>query len=284
LATEQVVELVVEPAPVARGLALYRVNAGGPAVLGSPNWQADSSVSPSSYRVSSGQGTYSTSSPIHVNHPSLPAGTPSALFQTERPDGAGGEEMQWEFPVDPGQYEVRLYFAEIYPGAMKQGGRLFDVRIEDQLILDDYDVYAEVGGYAGVMKSFIITADSRLDIDFFHVVENPAIKAIEVLGPVVGWSVESEYMRDALVTGTDGNIYRAVQDVAIGIQPVEDTLEQYWQIAKILQPTVLTVFSDGLGRSNFDYLWDSVKAVVVSADLSINFVSQHYTFDHSINL
>jgi hypothetical protein len=65
-------------------------------------------------------------------------------------------------------------------------------------------------------------------------------------------------MRDALVTGTDGNIYRAVQDVAIGIQPVEDTLEQYWQIAKILQPTVLTVFSDGRGRSNFDYLWESL--------------------------
>ena len=36
-------------------------------------------------------------------------------------------EMQWNFPVSNGSYEVRLYFAENYSGAGSPGKRVFDV-------------------------------------------------------------------------------------------------------------------------------------------------------------
>jgi hypothetical protein len=89
--------------------------------------------------------------------------------------------MQRDFPVTPGSYEVRLYFADIYTGTQFVGARVFDVSIEGDIVLDNYDIFADVGGYTGVMKSFIVESDANLDIDFGHVTENPAIKGIEIL-------------------------------------------------------------------------------------------------------
>jgi hypothetical protein len=113
----------------------------------------------------------------------VPAGTPTALFQTERYDGPGGAEMQWSFPVTPGNYEVRLYFAEIFGSAGSPDARVFDVRIEGELVLDDYDVYVAAGNALnrGVMESFVVNSNSVLNVNFSHVVENPAIKGIEIL-------------------------------------------------------------------------------------------------------
>ncbi len=91
--------------------------------------------------------------------------------------------MAWDFPVTGGgSYEVRLYFAETYSGAMKVGGRRFDVLIEGALVLDDFDVFATAGrGNRGVMRSFTITGDGNVDLDFRHVVENPLVNGIEIL-------------------------------------------------------------------------------------------------------
>src|SRR5690606_24043376 len=53
---------------------------------------------------------------------------------------------------------------------------------EGQLALDNYDIYADVGGNTGVVKSFVTeVTDGNLTIEFIHVVENPAVKAIEIL-------------------------------------------------------------------------------------------------------
>ena len=49
-----------------------------------------------------------------MTHPSVPAGTPMKVFQTQRYDG-GGTPMQWDFPVTPGNVIVNLYFAEVGP-------------------------------------------------------------------------------------------------------------------------------------------------------------------------
>lgn len=168
---------------VVGGTVVYRVNAGGPSVAGDPSWTVDSSSQPSSLSNAPAavSFTYSTSNPISLSHPSIPAGTPASLFQTERWDSSSGAEMAWAFAVNPGTYEVRLYFADIYSGTQAVGARVFDVSIEGSLVLDNYDIYAEVGGYTGVVKSFVVTSDASLDIAFGHVVENPAIKAIEIL-------------------------------------------------------------------------------------------------------
>jgi hypothetical protein len=163
--------------------AVIRVNAGGPVLTGTPNWEADTMSAPSAFSnfAAAGSNTYSVTNSIDLTHPSVPAGTPMALFQTERWDPASGAEMQWDFPVTPGTYQVRLFFAEIFDGALSVGARVFDVSIEGTLVLDNYDVFAEVGGYKGVVKTFQVNSNATLDIDFARVVENPAIKGIEIV-------------------------------------------------------------------------------------------------------
>ena len=176
--TSAPVSIVVAAAP---GEVLYRINVGGPAVAGSPQWAADTTSNPSPY-VSAGTETYATTATVSLTHSSLPAGTPEAIFRDERWDPGSTPEMKWTLPVTPGTYDVRLFFAEIYSGAFAVGARRFDVLLENGLVLDDYDVYADAGANRGVMKSFTVQSDSTIDIDFRHVVENPAVDAIEIVG------------------------------------------------------------------------------------------------------
>ena len=159
----------------------FRVNAGGPVVSSTPNWSADTAAAPSPFvnAAATTNQTFVTGTPINVSHPSIPAGTPASLFQSERWDPAGGAEMQWSFPVTPGRYQVRLYFAEIFFTA--PGARVFNVAIEGAQVLNQYDIVADVGAFTGVMKSFTVDADTTLNILFSHVVENPKVSAIEIL-------------------------------------------------------------------------------------------------------
>src|SRR5688500_19053410 len=69
----------------------------------------------------------------------------------------------------------------MYSGAQATGRRVFDVAIEGQTVLDNYDIFADVGGYRGVIKSYVVTSDANLDIDFQRVVQNPTISGIEIL-------------------------------------------------------------------------------------------------------
>src|SRR5262245_25122513 len=165
---------------------LYRVNAGGPAFVSSdgssPDWSGDETASPSPYvnAAATGNTTFSTATPVTIR-PEVPASVPMALFQAERWDQAAAPEMRWSFPVVNGLYETRLLFADIYSGTQGVGLRVFDVVIEGTTVLNDYDIFADVGGFTGTMKSFATTvSDGSLDIDFLHVVENPAIKGIEI--------------------------------------------------------------------------------------------------------
>ncbi|MGH9284367.1 MAG: malectin domain-containing carbohydrate-binding protein, partial [Acidimicrobiales bacterium] len=161
----------------------YRVNAGGPELSGSPPWSGDASPSPSPFsnQAAAGNATFSTTTAVDTTHPSVPAGAPAAMFQSERWDFAGAPELTWAFPVEPASYEVRLYFAEIFAGTQAPGARVFDVAIEGGVVLDDYDTFADVGGYRGVMKAFVVSADATLTIELRHVKDNPAIKGIEIV-------------------------------------------------------------------------------------------------------
>src|SRR5262245_29796335 len=163
---------------------LYRINCGGPQVAATPNWLADANGSPSSFSnatAGTNDWTFTNPTAIDMSDPSIPAGTPAAIFQDERWDNTTAPEMQWTFPVTAGQYTVNLYFAEIYDGAQSAGARVFNVSIEGNTVLSNYDVFADVGGFKGVVKSFNVTSDANLNINFGHVTENPAVKAIEII-------------------------------------------------------------------------------------------------------
>jgi hypothetical protein len=158
---------------------LYRVNAGGPTLSATdsgPDWEAGDGT----YVVAGGSSTDSWASA--TIDPSVPSSTPDVLFETERWDPEPSPEMQYEFAVPDGtELEVRLYFRSGWDGASSPGDRVFDVTLEGQTVLDGYDIVADVGHDTGVMKSFTVTSDGTVDIDFAHVTQNPLVNGIEIV-------------------------------------------------------------------------------------------------------
>ncbi|MFC6836476.1 malectin domain-containing carbohydrate-binding protein [Halomarina ordinaria] len=173
---------VVTNAAAAPGDVLYRVNAGGETVDaadGGPDWVASDQ---SSAVISDADEFGNYDGTVDLDG-SVPSGTPTELFGTELYG-----DMQWSFSdgVQSGEtYEVRLYFAEIFHGVQNgngEGAREFDVAIEGETVLDDYDIVADVGPETGVMKSFEVTpTDGTIDVDFTTVTDNAKVSAVEIV-------------------------------------------------------------------------------------------------------
>ncbi|MCB0907395.1 MAG: hypothetical protein KDB63_09795 [Nocardioidaceae bacterium] len=166
---------------------LYRVNAGGPALLSTddgPDWAGDTGAS-SPYR-NSGSNAASYTTPVTLDA-SVPSSnddsTPASLFLTERWDPNDATEMHWNFPVPAGTpLQVRLFFANQYSGTSTAGSRVFDVSVDGSTVLPSFDIVAAGGHQVGLMRSFDITSDGNgVDIAFAHGVENPLIDGIEII-------------------------------------------------------------------------------------------------------
>lgn len=154
-----------------------RINAGGPEVVSNGvTWLADN---PGNHGFVNTGVTHSYNQTISTTN--IPGATPMALFKTERWDRNTGPEMQWDVPVQVGNYEVRLYFSENFGPTQTTGGRVFSIEIEGMAVTTNLDVFASAGANTAMMQSFSVASDSNLDIDLVHVTENPAIKAIEIL-------------------------------------------------------------------------------------------------------
>jgi uncharacterized repeat protein (TIGR03806 family) len=126
-------------------LGYYRaVNAGGPSTGG---FHADAGFS--------GGRVHSTTNSI-VTAGIAYAG-PEAIYKTER-----WQNFNYTFGgLNPGSdYEVLLHFAEIALNGPNL--RVFDVRLNGQLVLDDFDIFAQAGGFCrALVKRFVIKADSK---------------------------------------------------------------------------------------------------------------------------
>lgn len=76
------------------------------------------------------------------------------LFQTFR---YGKDKLTYEFPLTDGEYLVELYFIEpwlgIGGGMNAKGMRLFDVAINDKVVLNDLDIWNEVGTNTALKKT-----------------------------------------------------------------------------------------------------------------------------------
>jgi PKD repeat protein len=154
---------------------LHRVNAGGSAVQSSdsgPDWTDGSGF------VAGGNNA--GWSPVPTVRPEVPSTTPRVIFDSER-----WAEQHWTFPVPAGaQVQVRLYFANRYPGTAQVGQRVFNVGINGTTVLPNYDIVADVGNDTGTMKAFgglTASGDGNVHVDFTPVVENPLINGIEIV-------------------------------------------------------------------------------------------------------
>ena len=119
--------------------------------------------------------------------------TVSALYQTERSASEATDlKFRYDIAVPNGRYTVRLHFAEIYFGATGGGAggtgkRVFDVRLEDVLVLDNFDINAAVGSQTATVREFdVAVADGMVNLLFdaspgVGGVNQPKVSALEII-------------------------------------------------------------------------------------------------------
>ena len=155
---------------------------GGTAVIGTPSPYLN--ISPPAV-----DKTYGAATALVENN----TGYPDTVFQTERySDAENPDNMQWSFPTGDGVYQVNLLFNENWANEdnVVANNRIFDVQIENQLVLEDYRPSGD-GSDVNIAKveSFQVNvADGTLNINFLKGNQNPAIKGIEILSvtPTMG--------------------------------------------------------------------------------------------------
>jgi len=163
---------------------LYRVNCGGPdytdkqgnlwqadvhktgkTTWGSVSWTDDYKGLPAFF--ASQQRTFD---PIRST-------ADAPLFQTYR---FGMNKLKYKFPVPDGNYRVELYFTEpwygIGSGMDCTGWRMFDVAVNNKVVIKDLDIWKETGADQALKK--VITAHvtgGELQISFPHTAAGEAI-------------------------------------------------------------------------------------------------------------
>ncbi|MEP6675955.1 MAG: malectin domain-containing carbohydrate-binding protein [Ferruginibacter sp.] len=179
---------------------IYRVNCGGPDYIDQDKniWHADKKFEapdPKSKIQNYNWGSSSWTDDFkgmpaffasQRNTNAAIAGTQDwPLFQTFR---YGREKLKYQFAVPNGSYLVELSFTEPWLGIGSKmdcsGMRVFDVAINDSVIIKDLDIWKEAGSNRALKKTVLVKVDhSQIIIHFPNVKAGEAIiSAISIRG------------------------------------------------------------------------------------------------------
>lgn len=163
---------------------LYRVNSGGPDYKDENGnlWSADRQQSDNTSWGSNSwtkdfPGTPAFYASQRRTHDPIKGTSDWKLFQDFR---YGLHKLNYEFPVPDGEYLVELYFNEPWLGT--GGGmdcsamRLFDVAVNNQVVIKDLDIWKEVGHDAALKKSVKVNVKGgKLVVSFPNIKAGQAV-------------------------------------------------------------------------------------------------------------
>jgi hypothetical protein len=105
-----------------------------------------------------------------------------ALFQTGRTAPDSGS-LIYSFPVANGSYHVNLYFAELNTGDYAAGARLFNVLLQGNSFLQNFDIFGSAGANAALIKGTDITVSNgavQIELDTVPGHDRAKVTAIEI--------------------------------------------------------------------------------------------------------
>ena len=162
-----------------------RINAGATADAVDSNnrlWQADTNFV---------GGQVSTVSDA-IDNTSNTNTSDAFVYQSQR---SAADSFSYSIPVEDGNYIVNLHLAELdFDDA---GFRQFDVSLEGDLVLDNYDIFANTKNAqrdgddtakVQQLSDALVVRDGAIDLDFTSVADNATIAGIEIL-PIEGAQV-----------------------------------------------------------------------------------------------
>jgi Malectin domain/Putative Ig domain len=198
-----------------------RVNAGGAAYQDSKgqSWSADYGYN---------TGTLSSSAPkATVSGTSDPT-----LFKSARVGTSSGADLQYQFAVTNGSYNVNLYLAETY--YTSKGQRVFDVLMQGTTVFSALDIYALAGvDHALVKSAKISVTNGQLTVRLAHRANGnvPVIAALEILPA----SSSLQFSTSSLPAGQVGATYSTMVQATGGTTPYN------WSISSGSLPAGLTL-------------------------------------------
>jgi hypothetical protein len=159
--------------PADPGKAVVRIACGSPAPYQDPRgnvWQADRR-----YRWPREWGYVGNPMAWHdqIRRGNIEGTALTQLYRFERSD-----LRSYVIEVPPGRYAVRLHFVERWGK-----GRVFDVTINNQRVLEDFEIHHAAGGdHKAIHRQFAVDVEGKaLTIEFVRKNEsNPIINGIEV--------------------------------------------------------------------------------------------------------
>lgn len=106
------------------------------------------------------------------------------LYETSR-EG----DFQYDIPLSPGTYELRLHFVEMLfggrnVGAGGEGSRIFHVDANGKRLLSRFDILSDAAGAnladERVFKDITPDSDGVLHLRFTHMIRDPLVNALEI--------------------------------------------------------------------------------------------------------
>jgi hypothetical protein len=95
-----------------------------------------------------------------------------------------GNPLTYTFALQNGSYNVTLHFAEVWFGGPAEGGagdKVFNVKSNGEVVLEEFDIFSEVGYAKALRKQFTVdVTDNELTISAVPIVHNPRFNAIEI--------------------------------------------------------------------------------------------------------
>lgn len=147
------------------------VNCGGPDYYdGATLWKNDT--------------TYVNTGRTYVTAANITNTDKQELYKSERYDLGSAPDMIYTFgSIADGYYDISLHLAECWGGAFRSGVRVFDVMMEDTIVMEAVDIFNATGAgnkaYVRTVTNFFVSGGS-LSIKFLRIIQNPKISAIEV--------------------------------------------------------------------------------------------------------
>lgn len=189
------------------------------------------------------------------------------MYQTARRNDPSVPVLQYNFPISNGTHHVNLYLAETYSPLFYVGGRVFNVKMQGNVVFKDLDVFAGVGSNAALIKGADVNvSNGMLNIEFDNVVGEAKVFAIEVLpgtwGPAL--TLNFKYPDGTPVVGT---LAYAINSSLLSFQGKEPLATGRAQCVLFANPSALGISSEFQVKLS---LMDSAGHVLWQMSLGMN--------------
>ncbi|WP_162053454.1 malectin domain-containing carbohydrate-binding protein [Pontibacter pamirensis] len=230
-----------------------RVNAGGPQYKDSKSltWGADTYAKGGTNGSKSFDVQNTTDDELYLKYRFALSGAP----------------FSYSLPVSgSGPYTVKLHFVEPYYGApggkttSLAGARVFNVDVEGQRVLSNYDIYSQDGAGKAVVKTFnnVTVVDGMLDVVLSSVKDNAIISALEVVEGTVATAVgifpdvaeDDSKLKVYPNPSNKGKVFIELNDVGDS-EPVNITLQD--MAGRVLLSTTVVTDEQGAASATLDF-------------------------------